>query len=73
MKLFDVIIYEFATGKVESIVGEKMERSTGFYNAEKRQLTALDRINDNYGVEIVETGEYKVNDIYKPAKTKKTK
>ena len=61
-ELFDVVIYEMKSKRIDSIVGEKLFREKGFYNAEKRQLTALGRINDAYDAVIVPTGKYKKGD-----------
>ena len=63
-QLYDVIIYEIATGKIDAIVGERMQRYKGYYNAEKRLETAFMRINDRFNVEIVESGRYKKGDVF---------
>jgi hypothetical protein len=62
-KLWDVIIVEIATGKVDSIAGSSMQRSTGFHNAEKRMETVLGRINERYTVMIVPAGKVKVGGV----------
>lgn len=54
--LWDVIIYEYATGVVDSVAGKNMQRSVGYYNAEKRLETVLPRLNDRYGAKIVPAG-----------------
>jgi hypothetical protein len=64
-ELYDVIVYEIATGIVDTIAGERMREFSGFYNANKRLETVLGRINDRYDAAIVETGKYKVGDVYK--------
>ena len=64
-KLYDVIIYEYATGKVESVPGKSMRMHKGYHNAEKRLDTVLSRINDAYSAAIVDEGKYKKGDIYK--------
>ncbi len=51
-KKFNVEIFEYATGKTEAIIGTNLRES----KAEKRQLTGLSRINNNYGVRIIEVG-----------------
>lgn len=61
--LFDVIIYKIDTREVSTIVGKAMRRDSGFYNAEKRAETALMRVNDRYGVEIVPTGLVDTGDV----------
>ena len=62
-QLYDVVIYEIETGRIDTIVGKEMKKNTGFYNAEKRVATTLERINNNYSIEIVEAGKYKKGDI----------
>lgn len=67
-ELFDVVIYEIATGVVASIAGERMRRDVGFYNAEKRVETVLyqGNLNDRYTAKIVPAGQYKKGDILAP-------
>ena len=62
-KLFDVVIFEMDTRKIESIVAKDMKRE-GLYNSAERRLdTAFNRINlDRYGAEIVEAGKFNVGD-----------
>lgn len=62
-RLWDVVIVEIATGKVESIVGKSMYRTKGFYNAEKRAESAISRLNDNFTARIVPTGKYPVGSV----------
>lgn len=63
-EFFDVIVYGLEDRKVASIVGERMKRDEGFYNAEKRADTAWSRIDpERATVEIVPTGTYKIGDI----------
>jgi len=62
--LYDVIIYEIETGIVDAIPGVGMKKCSGFYNAEKRLETVLERINPQYDAEIVETGKYKKGDVF---------
>ena len=64
-KLYDVVVYETATGLIESVVGENMRRNTGFYNAEKRAETLWSRINEHYAVKIVPAGKFKKGDKLK--------
>ena len=64
-KLFDVVIVEIATRKVESIAGTRMERDKGFYNAEKRLETVISRINEDYFASIVPAEKYQVGDLLK--------
>lgn len=42
---FDVVIYEYATGKVSSVIGKAMREDA----AEKRVLTGLSRCNSEFG------------------------
>jgi hypothetical protein len=61
--LYDVIIYELKTGRVDTIAGKGMKLDSGFYNAEKRSATVMPRLNDDYSVRIVPAGLYKVEDV----------
>jgi len=63
MKKYDVVIYELATGKIESIPGKAMQMDKGFYNAEKRLGTVCSRLNEHYSAVIVNAGNYKKDDI----------
>jgi hypothetical protein len=56
--LFDVVVYEVATSKVESIVGSKLRRNGGRPNAEFRLDTILGRLNERFTAAIVPTGRY---------------
>ena len=58
--LYDVLIFEFKTRKVDTIAGEAMRKSSGRFNADRRLLTLL---NDDYRAIIVPTGRYKVGDV----------
>lgn len=60
--LFDVVIYCYETGIIDSIIGQDMTRNTGYYNAERRLETGLSQVNDRYGVEIVPAGKFKKGD-----------
>jgi sulfite reductase alpha subunit-like flavoprotein len=66
-ELFDVVIFERATRRVDSVIGERMPkwngRGTGRNTAELRQQTGMERVNHAYGVEIVPAGKYKKGDI----------
>ena len=63
-ELFDVVIYDMETRKVESVIGKSIRRHAGTYNAERRLETAFTRINlDRYSAEIVPTGKYEVGSI----------
>ena len=60
-ELFDVVIFDMESRKVESVVGKALRRNAGTYNAEQRLETALNRINlDRYSAEIVPAGKYDI-------------
>ena len=62
--MYDVIIYELDTGKVESIPGKNMALNKGFQNAQKRLETVYQRINGRYSAAIVDAGKFKIGDVY---------
>ena len=49
-KKYNVEIFEYATGKVISVIGENMTKD----KAEKREMTGLSRCNENFGCRMVE-------------------
>jgi hypothetical protein len=53
MKLYNVEIFEYATGKTEAVIGKNMTERA----ADKRQMTGLMRVNEDFGVRVVETKE----------------
>jgi hypothetical protein len=61
-ELFDVVIYEIATRRIDAVIGENMRRwdgsGSGRNTAELRQHTGMERINDRYDVKIVEAGKF---------------
>jgi hypothetical protein len=62
--LFDVVIYDMETRRVESIVGKSLRRDGGTYNAERRLETAFGRINlDRYSADIVPAGKFEVGSV----------
>lgn len=65
--LFDVVIYNKDTCEIESIIGKNMRRwngnGTGRNTAELRKQTGEERVNEHYGVEIVDAGKFKKGDI----------
>lgn len=67
-ELFDVVVYDVSTGTVVVVAGEKMRRSEGFYNAEKRLDTVLSyaNLNDRHTARIVPSGRYKKGDVLAP-------
>lgn len=60
MKLYDVGIIGMDR-KIVSIIGTNLTEE----NAEKRIMTGLSRINDNYYVDSFDAGKYKVGDVLK--------
>ena len=62
-KLYDVVIYELETGKIESIPGKSMRMNKGHFNAKKRLDTVIPRLNEHYWATIVTAGQYKIGDI----------
>lgn len=66
-ELFDVVIFEIATRKIDSVIGTNMRRwdgsGSGRNTAELRQQTGQERVNDRYDVEIVDAGKYAVGSI----------
>lgn len=60
----DVVIYELGSGKVESIAGKDLTEG-GFHTPDKRLMTVLPRLNDNFSASIVPAGAYKVGDVLK--------
>ncbi len=70
-KLYDVVIYEKATRKIDRIIGANMKSwdgtGSGRNTAELRVQTGQERINDRYGCRMVEAGQYKEGDQLKGA------
>lgn len=56
---FDVVVIEIATGKIASIIGTGLDEA----RAEKRIETGISRINENYFVDMLPAGKYKVGDV----------
>lgn len=64
----DVVIYNIKTRVISTMAGVNMierARYEGCYSqsAEKRMETVSPRLNDDYGVRIVETGKFKPGDL----------
>lgn len=57
----DVLIVENKTGKIEAIIGKNLNDR----QSERRQMTGLSRINEDYHIDTCATGTYKVGDIKK--------
>ena len=62
-QLYDVVIYEIATRKIDTIAGKDLRRDSGHYNAERRLDTVLPRLNNRYNAEVVEAGKYQKGDV----------
>ena len=65
-QLFDVVIYEISTGKIETFAGKDLPSEQGrhgFHTVEKRQKTVETRINDHYDVMVVPAGKYQKGDV----------
>lgn len=66
-ELYDVVIYEKATRKIDAVIGTNMRswdgRGTGRSSAELRVQTGQERINDAYECEMVAAGKYKDGDV----------
>jgi hypothetical protein len=65
--LYDVVIYEKATRKIDAVIGTNLKswdgHGTGRNTAELRVQTGLERINENYGCIEVDAGKYKKGDV----------
>jgi hypothetical protein len=62
-QLYDVVIYEIATRKIDTIAGKNLHHDSGHFNAERRLDTVLLRLNDRYNAEIVEAGKHQKGDV----------
>ncbi len=62
-KLFDVVVYQISSGEITNIVGKNLKKNSGYFNAERRVETVLNRMNKYYNAEIVPAGKYKVGDF----------
>lgn len=64
-QLYDVVIYDLKTHEVVQITGTKLPLGGGRRSAETRYQTATDRFDmTKCGVDIVETGLFKVGSRY---------
>ena len=73
--LFDVVIYEIATRKIDAIIGKDMRmwdgEGSGRNTADLRKQTGQERVNDRFDVAIVPAGKYKqVNERFRDSKFK---
>lgn len=66
-ELYDVVIYEKATRKIEAIIGRDLRSwdgtGTGRNTAEMRMQTGQERINELYGVAMVPAGKHQKGDV----------
>ena len=66
-ELYDVVIYEKSTLKIDAIIGKDMKSwdgsSNGRNTAELRVQTGQERINDKFECEMVAAGKYQKGDI----------
>lgn len=66
-KLYDVVIYEKATRKIDAIIGTNMRCWDGIGHgrntAELRVQTGQERINEHFECEMVEAGKYQEGDV----------
>jgi hypothetical protein len=61
-KLWDVVIYAFATRIIESVAGTSLPESGSFHTVSKRLDTVCGRLNDHFGVIAVPAALYKKGD-----------
>lgn len=65
-KLYDVVIYDKATRRIDTIIGKNMPSWDGEGSdrntAELRVQTGQERINEHFECEMVEAGKYKKYD-----------
>lgn len=59
---YDIVVYEKKTGCVSAITGVSLN-DVGFHTVEKRLLTTIERINENFDAIAVPMGKYKKGDI----------
>ena len=68
--LFDVVIYEIATRRVDAVIGKAMPlwdgTGTGRNTADLRKQTGQERVNDRFDVAIVPTGKYEKDQVLTP-------
>lgn len=66
-KLYDVVIFEKATRKIDAIIGTKMKSwdgtGSGRNTAELRVQTGRERINEQYDCIMVEAGKHQKDDV----------
>ena len=62
-RLYDVVIYEIATRKIDTIAGSRLPESGSFHTVGKRLATVAPRLNGSYSCCAVEAGKYSVGDV----------
>lgn len=66
-ELYDVVIYEKATRKIDAVIGTKMKswdgNGGGRNTAELRMQTGQEQINERYDCIMVEAGKYQKGDV----------
>jgi hypothetical protein len=62
-KRWDVVIFEFATRKVSSVIGLDLPESGAFHTVDKRINSGCDMVNEHHGVIGVPSGRFKKGDI----------
>ena len=66
-ELYDVVIYEKATRKIDAIIGTNMKiwdgNGSSRNTAELRVQTGKERINEHYGCEMFPAGKYQKGDV----------
>jgi hypothetical protein len=66
-QLYDVVIYEKATRKIDAIIGKDLKcwdgQGSGRNTAELRVQTGQERINERYGCRMVAAGQYQNGDV----------
>lgn len=63
MDLRDVVIYEIATKKIDTIAGKAMEYDGPRECVSRRLATVLPRLNDRYDACSVPSGKYEKGDV----------
>lgn len=61
--LRDVVIFEIATKKIDTIAGVELEWTGPRNSVEVRLATVLSRLNERYDACSVPTGKYKKGDV----------
>lgn len=66
-ELYDVVIFDKATRKIDAIIGKNMKswdgNGSGRNTAELRVQTGQDRINEHYDCQMIPAGKYKKGDV----------